>query len=90
MPATAVGSAKGRSISASTMRRPGIGWRTSSHASSTPNTMLTAAAAAAAPMVSWYAATARGLATVCHHSAQLSVAALMNRPASGTSTSSER
>ena len=90
MPATAVGSANGRSTSASMIRRPGSGCRTSSHASSTPNTMLMAAAAAEAPIVRRYAASARGAVTTCHHSLQLSEAALTNRPLSGMRTSSDR
>jgi hypothetical protein len=49
MPATAVGSANGRSTSASNKRRPGNGYRTSTHATSSPNTAFTAAAANAAP-----------------------------------------
>jgi hypothetical protein len=44
MPATAVGSAKGRSTIASTNRRPGNRYRTSTQATSRPKTVLSAAA----------------------------------------------
>ena len=49
MPATAVGSAKGRSTSAETRRLPGNSVRTSTQAINSPNTALISAAIAAAP-----------------------------------------
>ena len=52
MPATAVGRAKGRSTSPSSKRLPGKWYRSNTHASSSPNTALTAAAPRAAPMLS--------------------------------------
>ena len=52
MPATAVGSANGRSISASTSRLPGKSYRTSTHAASAPNTAFTSAAISDAPTLS--------------------------------------
>jgi hypothetical protein len=64
-PATIVGSAKGRSITASTAPLPGNRSRTSTHAITVPATALTAAQSTAAPSVSFSAATASGLVTSC-------------------------
>ena len=52
IPATAVGSAKGRSTRASTRRRPGKRYRASTHATQRPKTALIDAATAEAPKVS--------------------------------------
>src|SRR4029079_15355427 len=49
MPATAVGSANGKSTSASANRRPGNRYRTSTHATSSPKTVLIIAAPNDAP-----------------------------------------
>ena len=51
MPATAVGSANGRSTSASTIRLPGNLYRTSTQAASKPSTLLMLAAINEAPML---------------------------------------
>src|SRR4051812_6708274 len=59
IPATAVGSANGRSISASTTRFPGNSYRASTHATRNPKIAFTAAAASAAPTLSLYDATTR-------------------------------
>src|SRR3954447_5433102 len=58
MPATIVGSANGRSISALTMLRPRKRSRTSTHATSVPATSLTAATTIESSSVSFSAATA--------------------------------
>jgi hypothetical protein len=70
MPATAVGSANGRSMSASINRWPGNRYRDSTQATSNPNTAFTLAAASAAPTLSRYDATTRGSVTVSQNGAQ--------------------
>src|SRR3954453_2401049 len=64
MPATTVGSANGRSISALPTRLPGNSSRTSTHATSVPNSALIAATIRAAPSVSFSALTDWRLETV--------------------------
>ena len=64
MPATAVGSANGRSTSASTMRRPGKCSAPAPTPTSSPNTRVDDAATSDAPMLSRYDATTRGSLTV--------------------------
>ena len=90
IPATAVGSAKGRSMSASTMRRPGKSYRTSTHATSMPNTAFTVAAASDAPRLNLYEATTRGSVIVSTNTGQLVVAVFIGSVISGTSTISVR
>ncbi len=60
MPATAVGSAKGRSTAASIRRRPGKRYRVSTQARITPKTVSMAAAASAMPKLTRKAARIRG------------------------------
>src|SRR5512138_1420813 len=86
MPATAVGSANGRSTSASTIRRPGNSYRTSTHATSSPHTALTIAAASDAPKVSQYDARTRGDVTAVQNAGQVIDAVFKNAAASGIST----
>src|SRR5215208_2992905 len=90
MPATAVGNAKGRSTMASISRRPGIGYRTSTQATSTPKTTFNDAANADALIVRRYDASARGVVTMPQNCPGVSVAVLMNTPQSGMRTSRDR
>jgi hypothetical protein len=64
MPATAVGRANGKSTIASTILRPGNRYRTSTHATSSPKTVLINAATRDAPKVTRYEAMTRGSVTV--------------------------
>src|SRR4029077_11256323 len=86
MPATAVGKAKGRSTSESNRRLPGKLYRTSTHATRTPNTRLIRAPISDAPKVRRYEATARGDAAMCQNCAQLSDDAFKKVAANGIRT----
>src|SRR5450631_2554225 len=70
MPATAVGSANGKSTMASMSRLNGNRYRTKTHAMTSPNTALTAAASSAAPKLNRSEATTLGAVTTaqkCPH-----------------------
>ena len=69
-PATIVGSANGRSMSELTMPLPRNESRTSTHATSVPNTPLMSATSSDAPSVSLSAATASGAVTACQKASQ--------------------
>ena len=90
MPATAVGNAKGRSTSASRMRRPGNRYRTRTHASSKPNTALIKAPISDAPKERRSEASTRGAVTIAQNASQPSVADLKNVAESGIRTISDR
>ena len=87
MPATAVGSANGRSTRASMRRLPG---KAVAHQhpgdERARRTALIAAASSDAPNVSRYDATTRGAVTVCQNCCQVSVAVFRNSADSGSST----
>ena len=61
-------------------RRPGNSYRTSTQASSVPNTALASAAISDAPNVSRYAASARSVVASCQKSAQDSSSARSTSP----------
>src|SRR5687768_13051285 len=90
MPATAVGSANGKSTSASTNRRPGNWYRTSTQATTKPNTALTAAAISDAPTLSRYDATTRGSLMVCQNASHVIDAVRAGSVISGTMTMRQR
>ena len=89
-PATIVGSAKGRSISALTMRLPGNSSRTSTQAISVPNSALIETTIAETISVSFSAATASGLETDCQKAEGPPLAALAKSADSGSRTSTDR
>src|ERR1035437_7050275 len=86
MPATAVGSAKGRSTKASTIFLPGNRYRTKTHATSRPKPALIPAAMSDAPNVSRYDASTRGDVTASTNAGHVMVAAFRDVPPSGIST----
>src|SRR5437763_13840352 len=86
MPATIVGSAKGRSMSALTTRLPGNSSRTSTHAINVPVTALIAATPSDATSVSSSAETASRPVTACHAAARPPSVALTATAASGRRT----
>src|SRR5437764_4633469 len=90
MPATAVGSAKGRSTRESTKRRPVKRYRTSTHATTSPNTAFRSAASTAIPKLTRNAESVRGednSAAIFTHPASL---ACRNSTHSGMITISPR
>src|SRR3954468_20590560 len=89
MPATIVGSANGRSMTALNARRIGFGMpssRTSTHAIAVPMTALMAATSSEATTVSSSALTAWRLDTACQKPLQPSSVDFATTAASGTST----
>src|SRR5579864_6398456 len=90
IPATAVGSANGKSTSASISRRPGKRYRVSTQAASTPNTELISAPMKDAPKLSRYDARTRGADTVSQNACQPRPALRKKMVASGIRTISPR
>jgi len=86
MPATAVGSANGRSTSASASALPGNRYRVSTHASTDPKTRLISAPRREAKKLSRYAARARGPLTAAANCAQESCVERSTSAPSGSST----
>src|SRR6185295_486722 len=86
MPATIVGSANGRSISALTIPRPRKRSRTSTQATSVPATALNAATAIESASVSFSAATACGAVTASRNAPAPSPVERATTAASGIST----
>jgi len=89
MPATAVGSANGRSMMASNSRRPGKRWRVKAQAMMNPNTALIAAASSAAPKLRRSEASTRGVVTTCQNLAGPSSAERRKAADRGSSTISD-
>src|SRR5688500_13255419 len=87
MPATAVGSANGKSISASNNLRPGKEYRTSTHATINPITALISVARIEAPKLSLYDANTSGSRhTVPQNSSHVSVDVFTTSAPSGINT----
>ena len=89
-PATIVGSANGRSISALTMRLPGNSSRTSTQAISVPKIALIATTIAETTSVSLIAASASGLVTSRQKAPAPPLPDFASSAATGSSTSTDR
>jgi len=90
MPATAVGSAKGRSTSASTIFLPKKSYRTSTQATMKPKNAFTSAASNDAPNVRRYDASATGMVMVCQNSGHVSELVFQKTADKGIRTMSPR
>ena len=77
--------ANGRSMTASSSRRPGNRWRTSTTAQAIPNTVLRGTAMPAISSVSQKACSASGVVTACHTGAIPSPKARQMTAPTGTS-----
>src|SRR5690606_17858692 len=86
-PATSVGTASGRSISADTRALPGNRWRTKIHAVAVPNSVLIPPTSSALQSVSQSAARATGDIARAQNVARPSASPNCTRPTSGTATS---